>query len=254
MPNKSEYFIFKEQPAHCGIMSDFINLYSNWYYIGEKCVLSPRYQCSKWAENEIMNILDRGIQNSMDVFHILAWKIGGIDHKSSNEDHPIPLIDGWQSANPMKGVHRGKNIENIGALSTYIASRVDIWRTMKKSSSWSKDDAHTIINEIWKYKQDNDVTQIGSVHIITLLFFITQGEFPIYDQEAMKALIAIRDGKQPGSEIEFKDLLDISSPRFWERYQKYIDLLKKFFKEDYKRNRKIDQALWVYGHLFKRKL
>ena len=254
MSERFAYYCFNKRPASRGVMTAFTDQFSSWYFRGNDCILSSDYQSSIWAEKAIMSIKDRGIQSPKDVFYILAWKIGGIDHKSCDKNHPIVLREGWSyDGSSMAGVHRGKNINNIGELASFVAERINTWQNEKKSINWSKEDALRIINEIDTCKREKNVTQIGSVYIITLLFFITQGEFPVYDQEAMKALLAIKGGKMPGSKVDqFNDMLDISSPNFWNRYQDYINLLEKFFGTDYKTERKIDQALWVYGHLFKR--
>ncbi|MBO4563153.1 MAG: hypothetical protein J5772_06030 [Clostridia bacterium] len=101
-------------------------------------------------------------------------------------------------------------------------------------------------------------TGIGAVYAITLLFFITKGNKPIYDQYAMMALFNMTpdpligyhelpqrgtEGRIDGGFIE----------KLTERYEQYIALLEHHFGDMYKKCRDIDRALWVYGHLCKDK-
>ena len=95
---------------------------------------------------------------------------------------------------------------------------------------------------------------IGTVYMITLLYFIKEGDYPIYDKYAMIALDAIIEEKEPGSYIKYKELPSRKSKAFGnviELYnEKYIEKIEKVFGKEYYNCRKFDRALWVYGHLF----
>lgn len=99
---------------------------------------------------------------------------------------------------------------------------------------------------------------IGSVYIINLLFFLSEGEIPIYDQFAHKALASlyikqISNGKELIAPYSIfigsaPDKMSISA--VVNMYAEYLSLLKKVFgKCNIERN--IDRALWVYGHCSK---
>lgn len=107
---------------------------------------------------------------------------------------------------------------------------------------------------ILDWLNDNAPAGFGSVYLITLLFFISGGEYPIYDQCADKALMAIKNNVMPGEKVYYKPLPDRKSRKFLQifdgQYGEYIKSLKELFTEEYKFNRDIDRALWVYGHLF----
>lgn len=96
--------------------------------------------------------------------------------------------------------------------------------------------------------------------MVTLLFFVTNGECPIYDRFAMRALLAIKHGCKPGDTINSNDAKPANLPcksdkNFTQKaadvMKDYICLLQEIFGDEYKTNREIDRALWVYGHLFK---
>ena len=116
---------------------------------------------------------------------------------------------------------------------------------------------------------------IGFVYAITLLFFISNGKFPIYDRFAHKALLALyceTDIRIVGEGITLPKISDKSKSQIRETRLKsintllkdiygysqnketiisphaYLPLLKNF--PDYQTNRNVDRALWVYGHFF----
>lgn len=125
---------------------------------------------------------------------------------------------------------------------------------------------------------------IGSVYLITFMYFITQGEMRIYDIFAMMALDAIypsnvQDELSFGSlnslyiganvkprdlpqkdQLGFKKLFS-DNKRYNKTYQIYIKKLNQFVEDynkeltegqkvTYEKCRDIDRALWVYGHFF----
>ena len=98
---------------------------------------------------------------------------------------------------------------------------------------------------------------MGAVYAITLLFFLSNGHYPIYDKYAHAALIAITKGhtfdksvKQ--SELDKKFRSSSAQTAFKSYQDDYIRRLEEIpdFKKDYQKKREIDMALWAYGHLF----
>ena len=55
---------------------------------------------------------------------------------------------------------------------------------------------------------------IGTVYFITLLYFISLSEYPIYDQFAKKAIDAIKTGTKPNITIPYKELPDRNNSDF----------------------------------------
>ncbi len=98
---------------------------------------------------------------------------------------------------------------------------------------------------------------IGPVYLITLLYFISGGKYPIYDQFAHFSLMGIEEGSSfDRKKFTEKDLrTEVSTEKdletFFKSYQEnYIKRLKNIFGEQWN-HRDTDRALWVYGHLYK---
>ena len=114
-----------------------------------------------------------------------------------------------------------------------------------------------IPGETWT--RENKIVGLGSVYLINLLFFLSHGKCPIYDRFAMASLRAYEEGLSP---VEYKgkppvkvpNLPDKNSKRFETicengAYAEYIEKLDAL-GVDYKEDRRLDRALWVYGHAF----
>lgn len=174
-------------------------------------------------EKKIETILYSDTLSGKDIMDVLCWKIGAT---SKNEDEQMV------------------------------------------TNQWGTIEVHELIETISGEKQKNcDATEmlkqligfegIGPVYAITLLYFITNGKYPIYDRFAHIAL------KQIESSASFDNVIQDASLRhefhscstkiekIYNDYQKhYIRRLTKIFGEEYQTNHDIDRALWVYGHLF----
>ena len=117
--------------------------------------------------------------------------------------------------------------------------------------------------------KDSDIKKamrgIGTVYLLTLLYFITGGATPIYDRFAMAALLVwkLRDSITipENSIIRVEALPDKKDDKVRNilkegLYSKYIELLSDFCgmvygdKDKWKDDRNVDRALWVYGHFF----
>lgn len=96
----------------------------------------------------------------------------------------------------------------------------------------------------------------GTVYIITVMFFLSQGRIPIYDKFAHIAVEAIINEKKPNEifieEPKSKDNVKGAIDMLY----RYMDSLDKVFetRKDSIQfiSREEDQALWVYGHMFKK--
>lgn len=116
------------------------------------------------------------------------------------------------------------------------------------------------------FKRLNKIKGIGPVITITLAYFMSNGELPIYDRFAHIALLAI-------NEIDLKDKVtadffytndyinsvsitsDLSIQENLHRYSLYRDRIRRLNQQmgisnGVDKDRSIDQALWTYGHLF----
>lgn len=112
-------------------------------------------------------------------------------------------------------------------------------------------------------KREKDWKGLGTVYCITLLYFISKGKYPIFDQFADKALDVISQNKEEFPSIDSKSYKPLPSDlpikgeklkQFKERYDEYcekIEKLKSQLSVRYRnpQNRDLDRALWVYGHI-----
>ena len=103
---------------------------------------------------------------------------------------------------------------------------------------------------------------IGPVYAITLLYFQSQSAYPIYDKYAHIALLQLQDSKPFFSEESLVTDKALNEKfhsgtgnvgTVWEDYCKnYVEPLKSLFDFEsvYRKDRRLDRALWAYGHLF----
>ncbi|MCR5809607.1 MAG: hypothetical protein K6G56_08655 [Clostridiales bacterium] len=103
-------------------------------------------------------------------------------------------------------------------------------------------------------------TNFGPVNIINAIFFISRGKAPIYDSFAHRAVRSLIMGIDPedvylGTNPNKEEIKSVVK-----MYKEYMLLLKEAFPEYINMNnnnefipRKLDQALWVYGHIRKEK-
>ena len=110
--------------------------------------------------------------------------------------------------------------------------------------------------EILNALRDNSPEGIGTIYLITLLYFISKGKYPIYDRFADLAIQAIIQKEKPGTKLNHKEPVTKGDNKF---DTIYIDTIKPFSKriekafhsyDKYLKNRDLDRALWVYGHCF----
>lgn len=219
--------------------------YSKYYFndvFAPICNVTKRNQTYKSVENRIMSILSNGIKSPDDIFDILAWKTGRIKQKCYKDNQELEYFSGCDK-NQLKLKVYGRCIHLCNYSLRIIESIPGIINKVNEGDL--KGAFETFLSEA--------PAGIGSVYAIALLFFITKGELPIYDQYAMKALMMIN----PSAGISYRTLPSKSNRNFYDRlvndYTEYISLLESVYKTEYKKCRAIDRALWVYGHKYENK-
>lgn len=207
---------------------EFIQLYNTCYYLTNSYV----------AEKEIENLLTDGIKSREDVFKIFAWKIGRIDHKRSRQEGKICYTKGCCLEKYEMTTRQGTiNIEKI---CRFIE---------REYTNLSKKKPVEILDEL--RKEPDKIEKLGSVYLLTLVYFISKGKAPIYDRFAKMALDACMEKKKLGSYVKPFYLPDKKSKKLYSSYEEnYSSKLYEYFGEELK-NRNLDRALWVYGHLFR---
>ncbi len=231
---------------------DFIKIYNGSYFLSGERMVKGVIRNSTVAENEIERILNEGIKTDKDVINILAWKLGKIKHRETDADKNgnIVFSEDWKNAYKFDILRYGRQWGKIEEFVNYIVSNIEYL------CSKSKCCPQKVLNELKAQAPKG----IGTVYLITLLYFISQGKYPIYDRFAYLALQGIKQGTEPFTKkIKPSILPDKNSEKFKSVYEDYIEPyvkeLSDIFGSDYNRSvekyRNIDRALWVYGHAFK---
>ena len=202
---------------------EFVKFYSKvYYYLYRNLSLEHRMDC----------ILESDVLSRRDLIDILRWKIGAATFDYTSE---------------VVASRRGRI--DVGELT-------DQFGFDRTETSFPKE-------KFWKDSPEGTLSllsaadNIGPVYAITLLYFLSKGDYPIYDKFAHIAIKMICEGKdfrQLVGEEELKKEIHRDSDKtaeiFNEYQAKYVERIKSVFQDEYKINRDIDRALWVYGHLF----
>jgi len=252
------YMYFKEDGKKLS-KEQFIYYYSKLYFLGSGYSNAN----SKISEKRIKSILGKSKKEAYaedEIFDILAWKTGNIIHSKS--DNHIEYKKGWSFETKKARIYsHNLDIHGITEAVNELKSRncpFETYLGVLKAFSG-----------------------LGNVYIITLRYFATRGEDPIYDQYADRAIKAISGNFSGGyglwvngpDHFDLNDISDLTDPRSLigktdisllikspdmsslsnkrvdDVYNQYKELLIKVFDKDYKK-REVDQALWTYGHLF----
>jgi hypothetical protein len=178
----------------------------------------------------------------------MAWKIGKIKHSESQEEHEFVYHKDWNRCEQENPLRYKKELRLKEYCEFIVNNRIQL------ENEAIKDNPQECLNILKIMAPDG----IGTVYIITILFFLSHGMYPIYDRFAMAALEAYDNGILPatGSSISLEPIplktdegfKAICEPNGF--YRNYVDRLNRL-GYDYSGDRRLDQALWVYGHGFK---
>lgn len=248
----------------------FIEQYTAAYYYPEngeinQPLIKGLSRCSRYSEKEIEHVLKNGIKNEEDVVHILAWKIGKITHKTCSEKKPFSYSSDWADlenydkwASNFSTIQLRKNQFPIKEIAEAVLAHLSHWEKDIEQNNWLG-----VLEDFNNIKREKDWKGLGTVYCITLLYFISKGKYPIFDQFADKALDVISQNKEEFPNIDSKSYKPLPSDLpikvgklklFKERYDEYcekIEKLKSQLSVRYRnpQNRDLDRALWVYGHI-----
>lgn len=230
--------------------NEFVDYYSKKYYLDSETVKSsngkPVAKNSQFIEDEIDKLLLSGIQDANDIIRIIAWKTGKIKHSDSEKNKKFIFHSDWSidEQNKAYDIMRYGNSFDISRLATFIVSNID---SLYKQS---KNEPQEVINELKNHSPNG----IGTVYLITLLYFISRGQYPICDRFAKMAIDAVLTDKRPNESVHYSELPNKNDKDFSKVIdiytEEYVEKLEEVFGDHYKSNRDIDRALWVYGHLF----
>ncbi len=212
-------------------LQQFIQKYESFYFLNTPNVgrrITRRNKTNPYVENRIENILQNGLTTN-DLVFVIAWKIGAIDHQASNNQ----IVYRNNFNNTLIFNTRFYTI-NVNKLVNYITNNFDMLVQ-------AADNPHDLLNLLLNNRGRNSF--FGLIYCLTLIYFFTRGDCPIYDKYAHISCIAYQENIQPGNKINYRQIND------WVGYNKYIMNIKKIFSTQ-KIPRSIDRSLWVYGHYF----
>lgn len=205
-------------------MAEFISFYSKGYY------LTVNHE----VEDMIIALIGKNKYSDIDVFHIIAWKTDSILQFKSKKDD-LKYKDGWDEKTLTANIYG------------FILNVEELTKTINNTPATQEAFLNNVAtcNVLTK---EGESKMFGNVYAITFLYFKSGGYFPIYDSFAQKALKAISMKKVPPYHIP---ATQYNSSSFAVVYSKYVSEIYRLFPSFSKDHRRIDQALWMYGHLFK---
>lgn len=220
----------------------WVATYEPYYFLGGPTFgkrINARNQSSRFVENKVCSLLTKtSLLSREDLVLLMAWKIGGlIDHRRSEPQKTILYLHDWP-ATLIESRYRKDFSQGI----CYLAANIDaISERVHQGDPRYLFDLHL------------GLRNFGAVYILTVLFFISRGIYPIYDRYADVGGRAIASDSRPGSFVKYSGL------QKWEQYQQYVRLLSAISKSAPQDavdpsmciSRPVDRALWVYGHFFK---
>ncbi|MBR4435123.1 MAG: hypothetical protein IKS90_03390 [Clostridia bacterium] len=242
MKKKIYYYLREERFDE----STFIEKYADMYFESDEsdesdenlpCPFPFLNKTTQDDENKILNLLEKDYKwTCEDVLNILVWKTGAKEYKYSDDE--ITLTP------------PGREETNITNLAKKIVEEQADLR--KKASECCFAEAYKSILDI---VVESEAKNIGTVYCITLLFFLSMGKIAIYDKQAHKSLLAIKNCVLPGKSVGYLTPPDKTAKKkvaemYDEFYQMLIELFPDYPDCDIPCKRNIDRALWVYGHYF----
>ncbi|MGI6217774.1 MAG: hypothetical protein ACOYIK_09210, partial [Coriobacteriales bacterium] len=243
--------------------AEFVKTFKTLYFknesvdpkIKESIGTAPN-QTVRWVEDIADGLLSSPKLTEQDIFFIMAWKTGNIKMIELNpepkdvEDVPgDSYSSGWRIKDLAVSL-RGSKKDDENSFAKFAEKIVDHQGELRVAAKYSVEE---VLNMLVSYGRPSG---IGLVYLLTLVFFLSGGDHPIYDRFAKRALDSIVFGLHPRYVAESK-LPDID----WNSTSKkkaieatsliikgYEQLLTRVFDDAWKTERDIDRALWVYGH------
>lgn len=199
-------------------------------YFGEKFEgIKISKPVDKEYEEAIMKYLNSGEVN----VDVVAWKNGKVE---KIDDKYIPVLENGCYLNCYS-----KKIDK-DHLEIFLDEVQKRWKCIK-----NYDDFKEIYGMIIHCGVP---TNFGPVNIINLIFFLSNGTWPIYDRFARIAVEAVYRGVKP-YEVKYEEMPDKNDIKaVCAKYRGYKWFLERLFGKK-EIDRKTDRALWVYGHMKK---
>lgn len=254
-------------------MEKFVNVYSELYYAKNK--FDKKGRVKKEYTEKKQNYLGKGVRLGCSTEEVekiaydaidptessykkitwkhIAWKAGRLKY-DEKEDFPeeykktIKYSDNGYTWDGCNGY--GNPIEHIEEYLKAINEKCcSISKELleQKDNNEVFDQIKNAYKALLKLNEEQNVKYFGSVYILTLIFFLSKGKFPIYDKFAYKAAKALFYNANPKDVTVEISLDKKDTDKVLTLYCEYCWLLTQLF-QTYSITREQDQALWVYGH------
>jgi hypothetical protein len=175
----------------------WLKTYEPYYFIGGATWgrrINGRNQSSGFVEDQVCAMLTQAAPLSVqDLTLAMAWKIGGlIDHRRSEANQEIEYLHNWPRTLTATGQYGARDFSQS---IPFLASNMNA--ILKQ-----------IIQGNPQYLLDlvPQLAGFGNVYILTILFFVSRGKYPIYDKYAHIGAHAITRDSPPGSRVQYKEL------------------------------------------------
>ncbi len=230
-----EFFDERKNAIEC---AHWLKIYEPQYFL-DGPTTKIKNQGSRFVENYVFALLDKTSDLSeADLKLLMAWKIGAINHRASEGAQEVKYYYGWDIKTTTRYGH-----ELSPSISYLVHKMSAILKEINRGNPSNLFERHAIL------------AGFGPVYIIAILFFVTQGRYPIYDQFAHIGAQAIHQDLPPGSYVSYKPV------QRWSDYEDYVRLLSQIGEACCREpkntlvviSRPVDRALWVFGHFFKSK-
>lgn len=257
--------ISKEQEV---FIKDFVKVYSSFYlegankpydyfkYLGKGKKITPtQIDVEDIAINSVFPkaTLDTPCQGI--TWKHIAWKAGRLRYSVNGKfpekyEKTIRIRDkhyAWDGCNGY-GNHIDTIEEYIDAINNDCSVSSGLLKNIKGHEVYSQlKKAYTDLLDLQKQNIEQKVKYFGPVYILTLIYFLSKGKFPIYDQFAHKAAKALYFNAKPDEVFILSESDKTKVESVLRMYNEYCWLLTQIFGK-YSIERDEDQALWVYGH------
>lgn len=224
-------------------IDEFLEIYNEQYYSTN----------NKDVEDKIKEILENGMQSKEDLFRVLAWVYIRINMKKS-EKNAFVYYEGMDEESLWLRLYSKNDIMDKSDIN-------DLYKEIEKHIGNCDNDekAQNFLIKIRDYTSKKDWGKyFYSVYMITLLCFVSKGKYPIVNSSSYMALEAIYRPINFGERKYYPGLPSRDTTNFEKiitqgKYAKYRERLENFSKLAGETDlREVDQALWVYGKLFKK--
>ncbi len=224
--------------------ADWMRRYEPYYFLGDPSSkrVNRRNKTSPFIEDQVCALLNKSTFLSKDdLVLLMAWKLGLVDHGSSEEHKKIIFKQDFGAKLISTGQFRPLDFsKSIPYLATNMA---EIVKNLTLNPQY-------LVNKV--RGPHPELEGFGITYILTVQFFVTHGKYPIYDKFAHIGAIAICQDLKPGAPIEWASVQD------WNDYLRYVELLNAISAACSQSGssspmtvpRPVDRALWVYGHFF----